>query len=201
MVLVVKNLLAIAGIIRNASLTSGSGRSPGGWDDNPLQYSCLENPMDRGAWWATVHGVAKSRTQLKRLSINETKTHGQRSNHLSDSNRRGSLSCAHLIADGIRDFSSLASILTRQRHEGSMDWRAWYWTQIPPIQPFAVFTNDVYVYMLGGMAGSASCLSHHHLLHCRLHFTVFQTLSISISSGYCLSYCFSISLNLSNYLR
>ena len=42
----------------------GSGRSPGGGNDNPLQYSCLENPMDRGAWRATVHGVAKSRTQL-----------------------------------------------------------------------------------------------------------------------------------------
>ena len=37
----------------------GSGRSPGGGHSNPLQYSCLENPMDRGAWWATVHGVAK----------------------------------------------------------------------------------------------------------------------------------------------
>ena len=45
----------------------GSGRSPGGGHSNPLQYSCLENPMDRGAWWATVHGVAKSRTRLKRL--------------------------------------------------------------------------------------------------------------------------------------
>ena len=42
----------------------GSGRSPGEGNGNPLQYSCLENPMDRGAWWATVHGVAKSRTQL-----------------------------------------------------------------------------------------------------------------------------------------
>ena len=42
----------------------GSGRSPGEGNDNPLQYSCLENPMDRGAWQATVHGVAKSRTQL-----------------------------------------------------------------------------------------------------------------------------------------
>ena len=42
----------------------GSGRSPGGGNGNPLQYSCLENPMDRGAWWATVHGVAKSQTQL-----------------------------------------------------------------------------------------------------------------------------------------
>ena len=42
----------------------GSGRSPGEGNDNPLQYSCLENPMDGGAWWATVHGVAKSQTQL-----------------------------------------------------------------------------------------------------------------------------------------
>ena len=42
----------------------GSGRSPGEGNDNPFQYSCLENPMDRGAWWATVHGVAKSRTRL-----------------------------------------------------------------------------------------------------------------------------------------
>jgi len=39
-----------------------SGRSPGGGNGNPLQYSCLENSMDRGAWWATVHGVAKSQT-------------------------------------------------------------------------------------------------------------------------------------------
>ena len=42
----------------------GSGRSPGEGNGNPLWYSCLENPMDRGAWWAAVHGVAKSRTQL-----------------------------------------------------------------------------------------------------------------------------------------
>ena len=42
----------------------GSGRSPGEGNGNPLQYSCLENPMDRGAWWATVHRVAKSQTRL-----------------------------------------------------------------------------------------------------------------------------------------
>ena len=42
----------------------GLGRSPGEGKGNPLQYSCLENPMDRGAWWAAVHGVAKSRTWL-----------------------------------------------------------------------------------------------------------------------------------------
>ena len=46
----------------------GSGRSPREGNGNPLQYSCLKNPMDREAWWATVHGVAKNRTQLKRLS-------------------------------------------------------------------------------------------------------------------------------------
>ena len=42
----------------------GLGKSPGGGNGNPLQYSCLENPMDRGTWWATVHRVAKSRTRL-----------------------------------------------------------------------------------------------------------------------------------------
>ena len=45
-------------------LIPGSGRSPGEGNGNPLQYSCLENSMDKGAWWATVHGVTKSRTQL-----------------------------------------------------------------------------------------------------------------------------------------
>ena len=48
----------------------GSGRSPGEGNGNPLQYSCLENPMDRGAWWATVHGVAKSRTRLSDFTFN-----------------------------------------------------------------------------------------------------------------------------------
>ena len=43
---------------------SGSGRSPGGGNGNPLQYSCLENSLDRGTWWATVHGVAESQTRL-----------------------------------------------------------------------------------------------------------------------------------------
>ena len=51
--LVVKNLPASAGDIREAGSIPGSGRSPGGGHGNPLQYSCLENPMDRGTWWAT----------------------------------------------------------------------------------------------------------------------------------------------------
>jgi len=59
---VVKNPSANAGDTRDAGSISGSGRSPGGGHGNPLQYSCLENPMDRGAWWDTVHGAAKSYT-------------------------------------------------------------------------------------------------------------------------------------------
>ena len=47
----------------------GSGKSPGGGHGSPLQYSCLQNPMDRGPWWATVHGVTKSQTHLKQLSM------------------------------------------------------------------------------------------------------------------------------------
>ena len=60
----VKNLPANAGDTGNVDSTPGLGRSPGGGNGNSLQYSCLESPMDRGAWQATVHGVAKSRTQL-----------------------------------------------------------------------------------------------------------------------------------------
>ena len=57
--LVVKNLSANAGDMRDIGLITGVGRSPGGGHGNPLQYSCLENPMDRGAWRAIVHGVTK----------------------------------------------------------------------------------------------------------------------------------------------
>ena len=61
-VLVVKNLPADAGDIRDMGSIPGSGRSVGGGHGNPLQYQSLENPMDRGAWWATANRVAKSRT-------------------------------------------------------------------------------------------------------------------------------------------
>ena len=62
--IVVKNLPANAGNTREAGLIPGSGRFPGGGHGNPLQYSCLENPMDRRAWRATVHGVAKNWTRM-----------------------------------------------------------------------------------------------------------------------------------------
>ena len=57
--LVVKNLSANAGDIRDMGSIPVSGRSPGGGNGNPFQYSCLGNPMDRGAWWVTVHGSHK----------------------------------------------------------------------------------------------------------------------------------------------
>ena len=60
----VKNPPVDAADVRDRSLIPGSGRSLGGGNDKPLQYSCLENPTDRGAWWATVHGVTKSWTRL-----------------------------------------------------------------------------------------------------------------------------------------
>ena len=64
MALVVKNPPANAGDMRDVGLIPGSGRSSGGGHGNPLQYSCLENPMVRATWWATVHVVAKSQTWL-----------------------------------------------------------------------------------------------------------------------------------------
>ena len=62
MALVVKSPPPSAKDARDVGSVPGSGRSPGVGNGNPLQYSSLENPMERGAWWATIHGVAKSQT-------------------------------------------------------------------------------------------------------------------------------------------
>ena len=61
---VIKNSPTNAGNIRDEGLIPGSGRFPGGGHGNPLQYSCLENPMGRRAWWTTVHEAAKSQTEM-----------------------------------------------------------------------------------------------------------------------------------------
>ena len=65
---VIKNLPANAGDTGGLHLIPGLGRSPGGGNGNPLQYSCLGNPMDRGSWWATVSGVSKSQTTERQLT-------------------------------------------------------------------------------------------------------------------------------------
>ena len=90
MTLVVKNLPANAGDIRDAVSIPGLGRSPGGKYGNPLQYSCLENPMDGGAWQSTVHRVTKTQTPWSYLAcryaswgsikyINQVKGHNLKS--------------------------------------------------------------------------------------------------------------------------
>ena len=73
-----KNLPANAGDTRDAGSIPGSGRFPGGGNGNPFQYSCLENPMDRGAWWATVHEVAKSTHAVTRRLAEPPKMGNQR---------------------------------------------------------------------------------------------------------------------------
>ena len=72
----VENLPASARDARDVGLIPGSGRCPGGGNGNPLQYSCLENSMDRGAWWATAHGVAKSWTRLRHEHMNKCSSAG-----------------------------------------------------------------------------------------------------------------------------
>ena len=65
----VKNLPASARGAKDMGSVPGSGRSPGEGDGNPLQYSYLENPMDRGAWWTTVHGVADESNMTEQLTL------------------------------------------------------------------------------------------------------------------------------------
>ena len=90
---VVKNLLANAGDVRDLGSVPGLGRSPGGGNGNPVQFSCLGNPMDRGVWWATVHEVTKSRTRLNthallcdRLALSPARFH-ELTLSLTDSHR------------------------------------------------------------------------------------------------------------------
>ena len=71
----VKNLSASAGDARDIGSIPGSGRSPGGRYGKPLQYSCLENLTDRGAWWATVLGAAKSQIRLSDCTRARAHTH------------------------------------------------------------------------------------------------------------------------------
>ena len=78
MMLAVKNLLANTGDVRDTGSIPGWVRSPGGEHGHPLQYSCLENPTERGTWQDTVHRVAKSQTLLKQLGMDacaRTHTH------------------------------------------------------------------------------------------------------------------------------
>ena len=105
--LVVKNPPANAGVVREAGLIPRSGISPGEGHGNPLQYSCLENPMVRGAWWATVYRVIKSRTRLKQLSTLYLWAYefpkGYRATFLFNASNRETLSRKAFGEPGIKD--------------------------------------------------------------------------------------------------
>ena len=74
----VKNLPATAGDAGDTGSIPGSGRSPGGGHGNPLQYSCLENPMERGAWWATVQGVTETTECVHTHTLHSPRHHSQK---------------------------------------------------------------------------------------------------------------------------
>ena len=90
-------LLPASADVRDPGSIPGLGRSPGGGNGTPLQYSCLENPMDRGAWRATVHGVAQSRTQWKRLS-----THARTLDYVSKEKLNTAFGRRHGLTPGVR---------------------------------------------------------------------------------------------------
>ena len=77
----VKNLLANAADARDTGSIPGSGRFPEGGYGNPRQYSCLENSIDRGAWWATVHGITKSQTRLSTHTDTDNENMAKRKRH------------------------------------------------------------------------------------------------------------------------
>ena len=121
--LVVKNLPVNAGDIRDIGSGSipGLGRPPGRGHGNPLQHSCLVYPTDRGAWWVTVHGVAKSRAQLEQLSMHA---------HNYKSNRKPRLKSKKQIQHGVRIGSSLLQIpqensIRRKRMSSSFPEQQW----------------------------------------------------------------------------
>ena len=86
-----------AGDTEQTSLIPESGRSPGGGHGNPPQYSCLENPMDRGAWRAAVHGITKSWTQLKRLRTHTLLLTSQL-HPLPETMKQRFLTCVNLVS-------------------------------------------------------------------------------------------------------
>ena len=96
--LVIKNLPTNAGDVRDADSVPRSGKSPGEGNGNPLQYSCLENPRNGGAWWAAIYGVTQSRTRLKRFSSSKLPT---------------TVNCKHNVAINMpQTYSILFSLLT-----------------------------------------------------------------------------------------
>ena len=120
----VRNIPASAGNLRDASSIPGSGRSGGG-HGNSLKYSCLENPMDGGAWWAAVHGGAKSWTRLKRLSSSSSRASQWALVVKNMPASAGDLRDASSIPESGRSGGGHGNSLKYSCLENSMDRRAW----------------------------------------------------------------------------
>ena len=120
---------------RDTGLIPVSGRSPGGGHGNPFQYSCLENPMDREAWWATVHRVAKSRTRLKQLSLARPKLKASasqwqtrpRSTGLGEGGEKKKNSLWHSYSSGNEDTPAGYSVFLNVQSWGFLLLSKFYW--------------------------------------------------------------------------
>ena len=140
----VKNTSASAGYTRDMDLITGLGRSPGGRLGNPFQYSCLGNPMDRGAWWAAVHRVTKSWTQVKRLS-----SHAKAVNTINQSDGLDTWWRGFPLRALLETIS--AASLLRLAQTSGLSIKLWFlFTSIPALE-------DRYVYV-SMCRGDLSCL-------------------------------------------
>ena len=133
---VVKNPSANSGDIRGVSLIPGFWKSPGEGNEHPLQYFCLENPMDRAAWQATAHGVARSQTWLKWLSKHSTQSVSCQLNQTKPKNlarKKEKVFLPYNCMVGLRK-------LVRLPEEGRdlHSWRQWF-LSLDPFIPWASF--------------------------------------------------------------
>ena len=131
----VKNLPANAGDIKEADSIPRAIRSPGGGHDNLLQYSCLENPMDRGAWQATVYRVAKSQTSLKQLSMHTR--YYKPSSYLLTTKKKKKSSLVVFFQPMIR-LPSCSYILSQSLHPGP----SYYMTQLVTVPTGSQYTTS-----------------------------------------------------------
>ena len=119
-----KETTANAEEIRDVGSIPGLGRSPGGGHGNPLWYSCLENPMDREVWWATVHSVTKSQTRLKRLSTHALVCTKNCLESWGHSNKSRTLSSQSLYSWGLFGGSHYSASRKPSIH-------TWTWSALP----------------------------------------------------------------------
>ena len=151
MALVVKNLPANAGDARDMNSIPGSGRSRGVGNDTPLQYSCPENPMNRGAWQATVHGVAKSRIRLSSWAHPDGRSKVTLQRGLRDSCSHLCNSLTHMIREG--NGTPLQYSCLENPRDGGAWWAAVHgvpqsrtrlkWTRLKRLSSSSSNTHDI----------------------------------------------------------